>query len=472
MTGTDLADLGADDLVRGYGAGAFTPTDVVERVVERIAEQQPRLNCFSDVLADSARAEAAASTARWAAGTPRPSPAGTVDGVPATVKENVAVAGVPRRGGCAAYADAPAETADGPATARMREAGAVLVGVTVMPDLGMLSSGVSSLHGTTRSPWDLRWSVGGSSSGAAAAAAAGLGVLHVGSDIGGSLRLPASWTATATLKPTAGRVPVDPPYPGRVAGPLARSVRDVVRHLGVLAQPDARDVTRLVDPWAGPVPAPTGPRALAGLRVGLHTDAGAGTPTDPEVAAVVRAAADTFAAAGAEVVELAPFLTPDLLAALDRFLRVRSWTDLVALPEHRRALVLPFVREWAQGGADVGGTEVIRCFAEVQRLRTVAVHATAPFDVVLSPAAPVATFPAEWPMPSRDPATALHHCGFTAPYNSSEQPAAALNAGWTADGRPVGLQIAGARSADAAVLRAALWFEDARGSGATPRWPR
>lgn len=468
----ELVSLTATELVAAFRRGTISPVEVTGAVLERIDARQPALNCFYRLDAPGARAAARASEARWRAGTP----CGPIDGVPVTMKENVAVAGLPRPAGTAAFADAPPEVRDGPATARSREAGGVLLGTTVMPDLGMLSSGVSSLHGITRSPWNPEWSVGGSSSGAGAAAAARLGPLHVGSDIGGSLRLPAGWLGLVTLKPSFGRVPVDPPYVGRVVGPLARTADDVALFLSVLTRPDARDYSAL-DPSRGldwsDVRYPVGGSGggPGGLRVAFHVAAGAGTATGGVVAAVVRAAAALFASAGAHVEEIDPFVTPELLAGADLFLRARSWADLAALDPERRAAVLPFVREWALPGSRADGADVIAAFGVIQELRRVTVAATAGYDLMLSPVAPMATYPAHWPMPSNDPATSLDHCAYTLPYNFSEQPASSINAGFTPDGRPIGLQIAGRRFDDLGVLRATRWFEDARPREAAPVWP-
>src|SRR6185369_11221095 len=229
---------------------------------------------------------ARASEARWLAGTP----IGSLDGVPATVKENVATEGVPVPLGTAGNPLVPA-IADAPAAARLRESGAVLFAKTVMPDYGMLTSGVSSLHPTARNPWNLDWNPGGSSSGAAVAAAAGYGPLHVGTDIGGSVRLPAGWTALVGLKPSFGRVPVDPPYHGRVVGPLTRRVRDAAALMAVLSRPDRRDHTSLPPQDIAWTSLDGDPR---GLRVGLHLDAGCGLPVEAEVGAAVEAAARAF----------------------------------------------------------------------------------------------------------------------------------------------------------------------------------
>jgi aspartyl-tRNA(Asn)/glutamyl-tRNA(Gln) amidotransferase subunit A len=354
---------------------------------------------------------------------------------------------------------------------RLTEAGAVIVGSTVMPDWGMLSSGVSSLHGITRSPWDPALTTGGSSSGAGAAAAAGYAPLNVGTDIGGSIRLPGTWLGLAAFKPSSGRVPLDTPYLGRVAGPMTRTVEDAALMMSVLSRPDSRDWTALPPsdlPWDDIGRATVDVR---GWRIGLMLDAGCGMPVDPEVAEAVADAARVFEEAGAVVEPLAPFLRDDLLRDLDTFWRVRSWRDFQALTPEGQARVLPFIRRWVEAAADVSGREVLACYQSIMDIQQRSVAATLPFDVVLSPVAPVAAFPAEWPMPFGDHDRGMVHIGFTAPANLSGQPSISVNAGFTDDGRTIGLAVTGRRFDDLGVLRAAAWWEAARPASARPDWP-
>ena len=316
---TDLVSMSAHELLRGYAAAQFTPAEVLEAVHRRMDEQEPTLNAFYVREQELASMQAKASTERWRTGPASPGGAfgrGVIDGVPVTFKENIATQGTPCPAGTAAYADAgPADT-DAPVATLVSAAGGVRLGKTVMPDLGMLSSGVSSLHGVTRSPWNPEWTPGGSSAGAGAAAAARLGPLHIGSDIGGSVRLPAGWTGLASLKPSFGTVPVDPPYQGRAIGPLARSVDDVALLMQVLARedPPAPRTTPICTapnsrgPSSGSSRSPT--PAVKQLRVGVHTDAGSGMATDAEVAAAVDRVAECFAEAGAAVEQVDPFFAP------------------------------------------------------------------------------------------------------------------------------------------------------------------
>lgn len=450
----------AIELLDGYRTGRLSPVEVVDAVLARIDRLEPELHALYAFDPERARAEAKASEQRWRAGD-----AGPLDGIPLTLKENIATKDTPVPLGTAATELVPAER-DAPAAARVREAGGVLLAKTTMPDYGMLTSGLSSFHTpATRNPWDHGRTPGGSSAGAAAAAAAGYGPLHVGTDIGGSIRLPAGWCGLVGFKPSFGRVPVDPPYVGRVAGPLTRTVADAALLMSVLSGPDPRDHMCLP---ADDLPWSELDGDLRGLRVGVHLDAGVGLAVEPDIEAAVRDAAERCAAAGAVVEPLEPFLTREMLDGLDTFWRVRAWNDLSALPEERREKVLPYIAEWARGGANVSGLDTYRGFAQIDAMSVAAVRATEPFDVVLSPTCPVSPQAADAASPTGDPRRPFEHIGFTVPYNMSGQPAVSLNCGYTADGRPIGLQISGRRFADTEVLRAAAAFEGIRGPQRSP----
>jgi Asp-tRNA(Asn)/Glu-tRNA(Gln) amidotransferase A subunit family amidase len=302
---------------------------------------------------------------------------------------------------------------------------------------------------------------GGSSAGAGAAAAAGYGPLHIGTDIGGSIRLPAGWCGVVGFKPSLGRVPIDPPYAGRAAGPMTRTVEDTALMMAVLSRPDWRDAMSL--PWQDIAWTDLEGDTLAGLRVGLLMDAGWGDAVQPEVAAAVQAAARVFEAGGALVEPMPPFSTRAMVEGLDDFWRMRSWLDISALPPERRERVLPYIRAWVARGATLGGPEVFRGYSQMGALRDAAVAACQPFDIVLSPVSPMPTFPAEQASPLDDPERPFEHIAFTLPYNMSEQPALSINCGYTAQGWPIGLQIIGRRHDDLGVLRAARAYEQRRG---------
>ncbi len=457
-----LHTFSAEALSAAYRRRTLSPVEVVQAVIDHVERWEPQLNALWLFDPDGALAMARDAEARWQRG----APLSPLDGVPVTLKENIATRGVPMPLGTAATELVPA-LEDAPPAARLREAGCVLLGKTTMPDYGMLSSGLSSFHKLARNPWDLSKNPGGSSAGAGAAAAAGYGPLHVGTDIGGSIRLPAGWCGVVGLKPSNGRVPIKPPYIGRVAGPLTRTVADAALLMAALARPDWRDTTSLpaqaIDWTALDID-------LRGLRLGLLLDAGWGLPTDAAVRSAVEAAARRFEGAGAVVEPLAPFLSAEMAEGIDRFWRVRSWLDISALPTERQARVLPFIRDWVAPGAQIGAAELFRGFSQIGALRDATVAATQPFDFVLSPTAPVPSFAAEWAMPVNDPARAMHHIGFTLPFNMSEQPACSIDCGHTAQGLPIGLQISGRRHDDLGVLRLARAWEQLR---PPPRpWPQ
>jgi aspartyl-tRNA(Asn)/glutamyl-tRNA(Gln) amidotransferase subunit A len=454
--------MSARELLSAYRTRELSPVEAMRSVIGRVEAYEQHIHATWLYARERALKEARASEARWV----RREPVGPLDGVPVTVKDNIATRGEPTPVGTAASDMAPA-LADAPPAARLREAGAIIFTKTTMPDYGMLSSGLSTHHPLARNPWKLDRNPGGSSAGAGAAAAALYGPLHIGTDIGGSVRLPAGWCGIFGLKPSAGRVPIDPPYTGRVAGPMTRDAADAALMMATLSLPDVRDYASLkyetLD-WA------IEPAPIKGLRVGLMIEAGCGDAPTPEVRAAVERAARDFEAAGAHVEPLKPFLTQDMLDGLDHFWRTRALVDMNALAPGRRAAVLPFIREWAESAAGFSGEQVFRGFSQIPAMHKAAIAATAKFDCVLSPTAPMTAFPAEWASPSRDPLNPFPHIGFTVAFNMSEQPAATVNCGYDSEGLPIGLQIVGRRFDDLGVLRIARAFEAIRAHEARP-WP-
>lgn len=460
-----LHELGAAELARAYRAGTLSPVEAAQAVLAHIERWEPHLQATYLYRPEAALEQARASEARWRSG----APLSALDGVPGTLKENIATEGDPLPAGTAAVELRPAP-ADAPPAARLKEAGMVVVSKTTMPDYGMLSSGLSSFHRLARNPWDLSRTPGGSSAGAGAAAAAGYGPLHVGTDIGGSLRLPAAWCGIFTLKPSLGRIPIDPPYMGRAAGPMTRSVEDAALMMQALARPDARDSMSLPPQDIAWHAFEAGPEHLRGLRIGLLLDAGCGLPLDPQIRAAVERAAALFERAGAVVAPMAPFMTQAMLDGMDHFWRMRSHVDLQALRPAQRDRVLPYIRAWAESAAGFSGEHVFRAFSQFHATRVASVAACAKFDYVISPVSPNMPAPAEDPSPTNDPLRPLEHIGFTVPYNMSEQPAASIHCGHASDGLPIGLQIAGQRFDDLGVLRVARAFEQIREA---PRpWPQ
>lgn len=448
----------AAELCAAFAAGKLSPVEVTQAALEHIARWEPKLNAMYLLQPEAALAQARAAEARWRNGIPL----SALDGIPVTIKENIATRGDPAPIGTAANEGIAPAAADAPPAARMREAGCVILGKTTMPDYGMLSSGLSSIHGLTRNPWQLDRNTSGSSSGAGAACAAGYAPLHLGTDIGGSVRLPATHCGIFALKPSLGRVPVHPPFLGRVTGPMTRTVRDAALMMNALSRPDARDYMSL--PYE-PRDYTAGLESLSakGLRIGFLPDMKAGLPVHAEVRAAAAAAVKALAAAGAIVEEIPSFLTPGMLEGMTRFFEARSYNDTVQLPPERQARVLPFITEWCTWRAkDFSGSEVIAAYSQVMAMREAAVYACQPYDFVISPTSPILPYEAEFAAPGNDPRNALPHIAFTVPYSMSEQPAGSLNWTASASGLPIGVQIVGHRFDDAGVLRAARLLEKLR----------
>src|SRR4051794_11418524 len=457
---TSLHDLSAVDLIAGFRGKQFSPSEVLEDVLAHIGRWEPHIKALYAFDPEGARTSAKASTERWQKG----EPAGLLDGVPTTIKDNIATKGVPVPLGAVSNPLTPA-AADAPPAARLREAGAGIFAKTTMPDYGMVSSGLSSFHPLTRNPWDRTKNPGGSSSGAGAAGAAGYGPLHLGTDIGGSVRLPACWCGLVALKPSLGRIPIDPPYVGRVAGPMTRTVDDAALMMSVLSKPDRRDGMSLPAHNINWKALEKSPRKL---RIGLMLDA-CGQALEKPVREIAIKAAKAFEAAGAVITEVDAILTREMLDGVDNFFRVRLWGDLAKLPEKERAKTLPYILHWAEPGAKLSGVEAINGFNQTMAIRAAAAKLFCELDYLISPVSPVVNFPAEFAAPLNDPAKPFEHIGYTLPWNMAENPAVSINGGYDKQGFPIGVQIVGRRFDDIGVLAMAKAFEGLR--GAQKPWP-
>lgn len=458
---TDLPDLPIRDLIAGFRAGTFSPLEYFAVVEARIEAFEPAVQALYLYDPERAREQATASTQRWLRGEPM----GALDGIPVTLKELIRTKGDPVPLGTAAVELTPAED-DAPIAARLKEDGAVIFAKTTCPDFGMLSSGLSSFHPLSRNPWDLSQNPGGSSAGAASAGAAGFGPLHIGTDIGGSVRLPAGWTGLFGFKPSHGRIPVDPYYVGRCAGPMTRRVEDAAWSMATLTRPDWRDATSL----------PPGDMAwldqdinVKGMKIGVMLDAGCGLGVDAEISDAVLSAVRRFEAAGAIVLPVGPVMTQEMLDGLDDFWRAKFWGDIAVLSDDSQSRILPYIFEWAKGGADVSGVRAVRGFGQTIEMRKTCGALFSTVDAVLSPTNPVISYPADWASPTNDPQRPFEHIAFTVPWNMSEQPAASINCGFSKSGMPIGLQIIGPRFGDLAVLKLSALFE--RWTGAIAVWP-
>jgi amidase/aspartyl-tRNA(Asn)/glutamyl-tRNA(Gln) amidotransferase subunit A len=459
----ELAGLNNRTLTAAYKAGDISPVEVLATTLTHTERVNPQINALFHVATEEAMAMARASEARWRRGAPM----SALDGVPVTIKDSINMTGWPYFHGARPNRDLPPAREDSPPAARLKEAGAVIFAKTVMPDCGLLGAGVSSSHGIVRNPWRLSANTGGSSAGAGASLAAGLGLMSVGSDIAGSVRLPAGHCGLAALKPTQGLIPHLASDTMRSAGPMARSVLDVAAMLSVLALPDSRDCWSL--PPSNIDYAARLDRDVKGLKIGLLLDMGFDPRPVPEVIAVVKSAARHLEDAGAHITEVSPPFDYDAYDAIDRILQIRGHAEIQSFAPDRRSEVTPAVYNWsAPGGAysTIDHANFLKSIA-ASRMRMEAHIRT--FDYVLSPILPVVNFPAE--APGAEVEVPLRHANFTALFNQTTQPASAVHQSLV-DGLPVGVQVSGKRFDDLGVLQISHFLEQARGTVDWPLMPR
>jgi aspartyl-tRNA(Asn)/glutamyl-tRNA(Gln) amidotransferase subunit A len=451
MTDQGLTTLSATELVRAYRARALSPVAVTTAVLERIQAKNSAINAFVVVDAEAALAAARASEARWSEG----QPLGLLDGVPISVKDLLAQRGLPTRRGSKTTAALEPSRDDAPAVARLREHGAVLLGKTTTSEFGLKGLGDSPLTGTTRNPWSPSRTPGGSSAGAVAAVAAGFGPLAVGTDGGGSIRVPSAFSGVVGFKPTFGVVPTSPPnivgVPPHV-GPIAHNVEDAALLLSVLSGSDIRD------PFRAPLPRQdyrsSEPRSLAGLSIGYSKTLGFAEVSD-DVSVLFELALDVFRSLDAAVEPKDPEFTRPA-AILKTLFWARAAHTVHNLNPEQRALLDPAVEESARQGERLSALDYLA--AEAQRVelaeRMSEYHRR--FDLLLTPSiAGVA--------PKHDAPDALAQLAILAPFagvfSLTRQPAISVPVGLSADGLPIGIQIIGRHFEDARVLAAARAFE-------------
>ncbi|MFC3229755.1 amidase family protein [Marinibaculum pumilum] len=443
--------MSLEELIHAYRQRALSPVEVVEGQLDRIEQVNPRVNAVYHVDREAALAAAALSDRRWRDG----APAGPLDGVPMTIKDALATKGLPGYRGSAAEPERVADH-DHPTVARVREAGAVILGKNAMCDYGILASSVSSRHGTTCNPRNLSRTAGASSSGAAASVAAGIEPVAIGTDIVGSIRVPASWCGLAGLKPSQGRVPYwFQPSPALVAGPLARHVRDAALLLNVLAQPDGRDFTAL-PPSGEDYHADLEAFEPSGLRIVVVPDLGTGPAPDRAVLHALDRVEALLAGAGAEVERLSPPFEAADLDPVERHYLVRCLAELSKRPEEE-ARLSPAIWDWTRAGEAMSAVELYDGLNAMQRLRERAVRLVDGAEFLILPSTPVTAFAAGTLAP--DGVRPFSLWGNTCLFNLTEQPAASLPFGTDPDGLPVGIQIVGHRFDDAGVLRLARYLE-------------
>ncbi|ATY14531.1 amidase [Amycolatopsis sp. AA4] len=451
-------ELTASELVAAYATGELSPVEATKAALQNIEDRDGEVNAFCLVDAERALDQAKAAEARWRDG----NPIGALDGVPASIKDIFLTQGWPTlRGSTSIPADQPWDV-DSPVMARMREAGLVVLGKTTTPEIAWKGVTDSALTGVTRNPVNPRMTAGGSSGGSAAAVAAGMGELSVGTDGGGSIRIPASFCGIVGLKPTHGRVPLFPASPfGPLAhaGPMARSVDDTALLLDVLALPDHRDPTGLAPPISAYREAVR--RDVRGLIAAYSPTLGF-ADVDPEVAAIVQSAVQSLADAGLQVEQADPGFA-DPKDAFDVLWSAGAAKSLDAFPPGSEPRVDPGLRRVWEKGRTYSASDYLDATAERAALGILMGEFHTRYDVLLTPTVPIPPFEAGHDVPPGSGMTEWPEwTPFTYPFNMTQQPAISVPAGRTEAGLPVGLQIVGPRHSDDLVLAVAKLLEEVR----------
>jgi aspartyl-tRNA(Asn)/glutamyl-tRNA(Gln) amidotransferase subunit A len=459
MTKTDLADCTAVELLNLYRTKQASPTEATRAALARIERCNPILRAFSFVAGEAALESARASELRWGRG----EPCGALDGVPVSIKDLILTRGMPTLRGSRTVDPAQAWDIDAPATARLREAGAVLLGKTTTPEFGCKGETNSPLTGVSRNPWNHQKTPGGSSGGTAAAVAAGMGPISVGTDGAGSVRIPAAFCGNVGFKPSFGRVPAYPlSYFGTVAhlGPHTMSVRDSALAMNVLSKPDARDWTSLP---------PDGRDYLAGLEDGIRGMRIAWSPTlgyarnvDPEIAAACERAVHRLSDLGAIVEPMDPGIEDPLEITCGLWF-VGAWTLWNTLTAPQQSLTDPDFAAQARLGSGFSVLDVQQLHLRRGALGAHLRQFMERFDLLVTPTVAVPAFDARPPGQGEMASAALlGWTPFSYPFNLTQQPACTIPCGLTASGLPIGLQLVGPMFGDAQVLRAARAYETIR----------
>lgn len=455
LDGADpICRLSVGELQEQFAHGSLSPVEVAHATLARAEAINRTFNAFTLIDADGAFAAARASENRWR----RNSPLSAIDGIPTTIKDIVWVEGLPVRFGSLTSGSEPVQ-ADAPSVHRLRAAGAVILGLTATPEFGWKAVTDSPLTGVTRNPWNSQLTPGGSSGGAAVAAATGAGLLHLGTDGGGSIRIPSAFCGIVGIKPSFGRVPAFPLSTfGTVAhiGPMARRVDDAFKMLAVMSGIDHRDWTQ----WPGTFPTlRLAPVDWPKLRVGYWRDPPTGH-LDPDVATAVDAAVAELASYGARV-DRVTLPTSDLIEVFQTlwFAGAASRADELSEDDYRK--LDGGLKEIIEVAHRVSAPNYVRAANKRASFGQAMDTIMLSYDILVSPGVAVLPFGTGLETPNSGLSRWTQWAGFSFPLNLSQHPAAVVPCGFTSTNLPVSLQIVGARGFDGMVLSVAKAFEQA-----------
>jgi len=454
--------ISARGMLAGYAAGSLSPVDVVESALAAIARDKA-YNAWVHVATDDALKAAQASATRWAKG----EPIGPLDGVPIGVKDLLGVRGQPMRRGSPAYPEDFTPSEDAPIVARLREAGAILLGKTATPDAGCKLDTTSLVHGTTRNPFNAGLTPGGSSGGSAVALALGHVPIAIGTDGGGSIRVPAAFCGLFGLKPSIGRIPapIGPFWPHAVTGPMSRTVLDTALAWNTCTQPDARD------PYALPYEArdwvAAAQTGVAGLRVALAPSF-QGIAASADITQALHRAAAILENAGATVTLAEPAWPCDKLAAFMVFWRCMYAQSVAMMPPEQAALIDPVIQDIVAQAAAISRQEFQAAMSARDALSLAMARFHETYDLLLCPVMPCQPWAAGRATPAPFPEDDWSWCPFAYPFNMTRQPAASVPLGLDSAGLPLGVQLVAALNQDSLLLRAAFVIEASQAPAFTP----
>ncbi|TKD61616.1 amidase [Cobetia marina] len=454
-TPTQLSELTAIDALALFRRGELSPVELTRDCLERIDTLNPKINAFVHIAHDGAMKAAKDAEARWMKGTP----CGPLDGIPTTLKDLTLSRGMPTRYGSATTSPDGGSDVDAPVAASLRRAGAVFLGKTASPEYGWKGVTDNPLHGVTRNPWNTALTSGGSSGGAGAAAALNLGMLHQGSDAGGSIRIPCSFTGTFGLKPTFGWIPQWPTSAMSTLshlGPMTRTASDSLLMLESMAQPDSRDGL-LGDPDSLRMDT-RAPVSLQGWKIAYSPTLGY-VEVAPDIRKRVDNAVAQLSRLGAEVIEI----DPGFSCPLETFntLWFAGATQVVEkMTDSQRDQMDPGLLDIAARGSNISLSQYLAARRERTALCAHMQSFHEQWDLLITPTLPISPFTAGHNVP---PEGKYHDwmewTPFSYPFNLTQQPAASLPCGLDDQGLPVGLHIVGGKFQDMKVMHAARLLE-------------